>query len=110
MTVMTAPTASRAARALGLASASVLCFLAAAALGITVLGKIQRPEIEMDLAPPPPHHAAPARAIAAPEVPPAAIDKPIFAGRALIADPALIENTPQGPLPRIADDGRTPMA
>ncbi len=38
------------------------------------------------------------------------IDKPIYAGRILIADPALIEPTPQGPLPRIAQDGRTPMA
>jgi len=33
-----------------------------------------------------------------------------MAGRALIADPALIENSVQGPLPRIADDGRKPMA
>ena len=40
---------------------------------------------------------------------PAKPAKPLFAGRALIADPALIEETPQGPLPRIADDGRTPM-
>ena len=38
MTVMTAPAASRAARSLGLASASLLCFLAASALAITVLG------------------------------------------------------------------------
>ena len=111
MTVVTAPAASRAARALALASASVLCFLAASALGITVLGKIQRPEIVMDLAPPPmARHVAAARTAATPEAPPPAIDKPILAGRALIADPALIENTPQGPLPRIADDGRTPMA
>jgi polysaccharide deacetylase 2 family uncharacterized protein YibQ len=42
--------------------------------------------------------------------PPGKIDKPIYAGKILIADPALIEQTPQGPLPRIADDGRTPMA
>jgi uncharacterized protein len=41
---------------------------------------------------------------------PAQIDKPVYAGRALIADPALIEQTSDGPLPRIADDGRTPMA
>ncbi len=33
----------------------------------------------------------------------------IYAGRALMADPALIENTSLGPLPRIADDGRKPM-
>ena len=34
---------------------------------------------------------------------------PLYAGTALIADPALIETTDQGPLPRIAADGRTPM-
>jgi polysaccharide deacetylase 2 family uncharacterized protein YibQ len=34
---------------------------------------------------------------------------PVYAGRALLADPALIEQTAAGPLPRIADDGRTPM-
>jgi polysaccharide deacetylase 2 family uncharacterized protein YibQ len=33
----------------------------------------------------------------------------VFAGRALVADPALIENTPVGPLPRVAVDGTTPM-
>ena len=31
------------------------------------------------------------------------------AGRTLIADPDLIERTPQGPLPRIANDGTPPM-
>ena len=34
---------------------------------------------------------------------------PVYAGRALILDPALIENTPEGPLPRIAADGRSPL-
>jgi hypothetical protein len=34
---------------------------------------------------------------------------PVGNARALVADPALIENTPQGPLPRIADNGTTPM-
>jgi polysaccharide deacetylase 2 family uncharacterized protein YibQ len=38
-----------------------------------------------------------------------AILEAVYAGRALVADPALIENTPQGPLPRVADDGRAPM-
>lgn len=33
----------------------------------------------------------------------------IYAGRALVADPALIEATPNGPLPRIAANGTTPM-
>jgi polysaccharide deacetylase 2 family uncharacterized protein YibQ len=37
------------------------------------------------------------------------ITKPAYAGTALVADPALIEQTAAGPLPRIADDGRTPM-
>ena len=33
----------------------------------------------------------------------------VYAGKELLADPALVENTRQGPLPRIADDGRRPM-
>jgi len=45
-----------------------------------------------------------------PQIVPAQIGKPVSAGRALIADPALIEQSAQGPLPRIADDGRTPLA
>lgn len=36
--------------------------------------------------------------------------RPLYAGAALVADPALVENTPQGPLPRISDTGRTPLA
>lgn len=44
-----------------------------------------------------------------PQIVPSTITKPIVAGRSLIADPALIEQSQQGPLPRIADDGRTPM-
>jgi polysaccharide deacetylase 2 family uncharacterized protein YibQ len=34
---------------------------------------------------------------------------PVYAGTELVADPALIEMTDRGPLPRIAADGRTPM-
>jgi polysaccharide deacetylase 2 family uncharacterized protein YibQ len=41
--------------------------------------------------------------------PPQKITRQIFSGGALVADPALVENTPAGPLPRIADDGTTPM-
>ncbi|SRR5665213_299919 len=44
-----------------------------------------------------------------PSVVPANIAKPVYAGMALVADPSLIEPTPDGPLPRIADDGRMPM-
>jgi uncharacterized protein len=108
MTALTAP--SRAARALALTSASALCVLAASALGITVLGKVQRPGVVMDLPPPPPpRQIRTPQAAAAPTAPPVTVDKVILAGRALVADPALIENSPQGPLPRIADDGRKPM-
>jgi polysaccharide deacetylase 2 family uncharacterized protein YibQ len=68
---------------------------------------------------PPPPSAAPAPAAQQaapppvklpPQIVPAQVNKQVYAGRALIADPALIEQSPQGPLPRIADDGRTPMA
>jgi polysaccharide deacetylase 2 family uncharacterized protein YibQ len=44
-----------------------------------------------------------------PDTPMPPVTQVQHAGRALIADPALIENTPLGPLPRIADDGRKPM-
>jgi polysaccharide deacetylase 2 family uncharacterized protein YibQ len=112
MTTLTAPVVTRAARALTLTSASLLCAMAAAALTITLLGKVHRPEVVMEL----PAIASPQQAIPAPAAsqsdltsPTAAVDKTVYAGRALIADPALTENSPQGPLPRIADDGRKPM-
>lgn len=44
-----------------------------------------------------------------PQIVPATIAKPVYAGKALVVDPALIEQSDQGPLPRIADDGRSPM-
>jgi hypothetical protein len=53
----------------------------------------------------PPAQQTSAPPVTVPVTPPA----PVGSARALIADPALIENTPQGPLPRIADDGTTPM-
>ena len=100
---------SFAARALAFSTAFFFCMLTAGALVITLLGGNGRPGVVLNLAglteakP-----AAHARAVAdAP--PPAPIDKAVFAGSALIADPALIENSPLGPLPRIADDGRKPM-
>ena len=90
-----------------------LCLLAAGALAITLFGRPHAPAIS----------AGPARrcqrakprrtarrcrrsddgAVTGP------VTKPVYAGKALLADPALIENTAQGPLPRIADDGRKPM-
>ncbi len=109
---MPVPTASRAARALALASAGLVCALAAGALAITVLGKVNRPQVLLDLsAPPPPlRQMSPPKINVQPAAPPAAVTKPVFAGHALVADPALVENSPSGPLPRIGDDGRTPMA
>jgi polysaccharide deacetylase 2 family uncharacterized protein YibQ len=104
--------APRAARLLGLVTASVFCLMAATALGITLLGKVRQPDAVIDL---PPMVQAQPRAVLPQTAPaetapaPIVIDKPIFAGKALIADPALIENSPLGPLPRIADDGRKPM-
>ncbi|HEY7977752.1 MAG TPA: divergent polysaccharide deacetylase family protein [Rhizomicrobium sp.] len=44
-----------------------------------------------------------------PSIVPANISKPIYAGANLVADPDLIEPTTAGPLPRIGDDGRSPM-
>ena len=58
----------------------------------------------------PPATPAPPPVSVPPDIVPAKIVKAIYAGRALVADPALIEQTDDGPLPRIADDGRTPMA
>jgi len=78
----------------------------------------QQPEAaptETTPTPAPPQAAvqAPPQTTPEPALPPAlvpgTISKPVFAGRALVADPALIEQTDNGPLPRIADDGRTPM-
>jgi polysaccharide deacetylase 2 family uncharacterized protein YibQ len=54
--------------------------------------------------------ANPPPAVLPPQIVPAQVTKSVYAGRALVADPALIEQTADGPLPRIADDGRTPMA
>jgi len=112
------PSENRAPRsvcALGLATASVFCALAAGALGVTLLGGRHQPHIILSLSPlsqpavePAPKHEAAAEA--QPDVaviPP--VDKVIMAGHALVADPALTENTKIGPLPRIADDGRKPM-
>ena len=101
----------RANRVLGLAAASIFCLLAALALGITLLGKVGQPHIVIDLSSLSETKAANivARRPVEPDTPMAAVEKQQFAGKALIADPALIENSPSGPLPRIADDGRKPM-
>jgi polysaccharide deacetylase 2 family uncharacterized protein YibQ len=101
---------SSAVRALAFTTAFFFCSLTAGALVITLLGSVGRPDVTLtlpEMASPRP--AAPIIAAADALPPPVVIDKQIFAGTALVADPALIENTPLGPLPRIADDGRKPM-
>jgi polysaccharide deacetylase 2 family uncharacterized protein YibQ len=71
------------------------------------------PETTEQTGPPPEPGVAPPSAVATTTVPanivPSTVAKPVFAGRALVADPALIEATTEGPLPRIADNGRVPM-
>lgn len=71
-----------------------------------LIGAAPSPAAPAETLPPPAETATPS---AVPPVP-AKITQPIYAGRALVADPALIEETDNGPLPRIADDGRTPMS
>ncbi|MGH6827379.1 MAG: divergent polysaccharide deacetylase family protein [Rhizomicrobium sp.] len=89
--------------------------MAAAALTISILGKVHHPVVEMRLSPLFQSTATEKQSGRTRNASPGAasglapIDKPVFEGRALVADPALIENTPEGPLPRIADDGRRPM-
>ena len=101
-----------AARALAFPTAFFFCTLTAGALVITVLGKVPHPGVVLDLpALVQVKQAAPQKvAAAAPDAPLVVIDKAVFAGSALVADPALIENSPVGPLPRIGDDGEKPMA
>jgi len=111
------PQGARAVRALAFCSAFVACTLAAGSLAITLLGGHHNPVVSLDLSAP----AAPPAAPKAPLARAAAtsaddggavmgpVTKPVYAGKALLADPALVLNTKQGPLPRIADDGRTPM-
>ncbi len=99
-----------AARALAFSAAFFFCTLTAGALVITLLGHARQPSVSLSLdglieSKPAARLGPTADALP----PPVVIDKVIYAGSALVADPALIENSPQGPLPRIADDGRKPM-
>jgi uncharacterized protein len=103
---------SKAGRALAFACSFTACLLAAGVLAITLLGRPRSPAITLEL-PQTPSAAARTAAPAIPDSPDGAVagpvTKPVYAGKALLADPALVENTAQGPLPRIADDGRKPM-
>jgi polysaccharide deacetylase 2 family uncharacterized protein YibQ len=99
-------------RALAFACSFTLCLLAAGAMAITLLGRPRGPAITLDLAEVPAARLTAAQTLAPPSedgavVPP--VTKVIRSGSVLVADPALVENTRLGPLPRIADDGRKPM-
>ena len=105
--------ASRGGRALAFASSFLVCLLAAGSLAITLFGRPHGPIATLDLADTPASRPAAAPMMAAlpagAEAAPTPITKPLYAGRALVADPALVENTREGPLPRIGEDGRKPM-
>lgn len=98
----------RGAQALALAYLLVFAALIAVGAGIAFLGNPHAGEsgAQLDLQW---KRVAPLRA-APPSGAPAPGQTPtVRAGGALVADPALIEQTPEGPLPRIADDGTPPM-
>jgi hypothetical protein len=104
--------ASKAGRALAFACSFTACLLAAGVLAITLLGRPRGPAITLELS----QSAGPASKVGASALSgplesavTGPVTKPVYAGKALLADPALVENTAQGPLPRIADDGRKPM-
>lgn len=122
---------SRAPRILALAWLTLFVLLVVGGVALTWLGNPRAGQsiVVMELArpqaarPAPSTKLPPADVVAMPQAqpgtspvaapPPLALPQKItqqqYAGRALIADPALVENTPEGPLPRIADDGTTPM-
>jgi len=108
---------SKSGRTLAFACSFTACLFAAGILAITLFGRPAAPGISLELGESAGSHGpaaahAPATAAATTSqmlAAPAAVTQPIYAGKALLADPALIENTPSGPLPRIADDGRKPM-
>jgi hypothetical protein len=127
MTGITQGGGRRGVQPLALGYLALFVLLAAAAIAIAIFGNARdgEPSATIDIAPPPnaPQHRAvqtappsfkptvpPANATVPAAIVPPVIGKAVYANGALIADPALIEQTSQGPLPRIADDGRTPMA
>jgi hypothetical protein len=73
-----------------------------------IVAAILSPEEQAALSnPPPPQPAGPVTA--PPSATPPPVLPPMVTGGLAIANPALIEKTPQGPLPRIADNGTPPM-
>lgn len=105
--------ASKAGRALGFASSFTVCLVTAGALAITLWGRPKISSLTLEIRPPSPSASHVSLALlgarSAPETHLGPITSALYAGKTLLADPALIENTASGPLPRIADDGRRPM-
>lgn len=101
----------KARQALAFASSFMVCLLAAGALSITLFGRPHPAAVDLELQAPASakKSAAPVAIAKTPATPAGQVTQIQRAGAALVADPALIENTAQGPLPRIADDGRKPM-
>ncbi len=56
-----------------------------------------------------PPTAKPGEPVPPPAIVPSDVTQAVYAGTALVADPALIEKTDSGPLPRIAADGTPPQ-
>jgi len=104
---------SKAGRALAFGCSFTVCLLAAGVLSITLLGHPAGPAaVFLDLADKTANKPKPAIVPSADSnkgLVAEAVSHPVYAGGNLVADPALIENSVQGPLPRIADDGRKPM-
>ncbi len=109
-------------RVLAFAYLAVFAVLFLFALAVVFLGNPHagEPVIHLALPSAPPPATAAARpaaptpsATGEPVLPPAlvpsTVTERIYAGSALIADPALIESTAGGPLPRIGADGTTPQ-
>lgn len=105
-----------------LVSAASVALLLLGSLGIAVFGHAEgdEPVVALSLNGAKPLATTPGEPATSPAVPSAPVSgartasvilvtAPLYAGQALLADPALIEQTATGPLPRIADDGRTPM-
>lgn len=106
-------------RALALAWISVFSGFAIIAVATTLFGdpRAADPFVRLAVVRAPQHVAPgagqtspPGNEIALPPaLVPSTITQPVYAGRNLIADPALVETTTSGPLPKIATDGRAPM-
>lgn len=111
-------------RALALAWISAFSVFVIVAIVTTLFGDPHAadPFVRLAIVRAPQHTATSGPSAARPQAPPLGIEppvppalvppkitQPVYAGRNLIADPALVEPTASGPLPRIGSDGRAPM-